>query len=179
MRNLPEGGKINRFRLFKLYQKSRRFCESKSGRSFAKVEEFKLDAVQLHGNESPSQCADIQVKDVEVIKAFSVDDSFDFAALDAYQESCNLLLFDAKGENYGGNGIRFNWELLKQYQGKLPFLLSGGIRLQDIKEIMVIQHSKFLGIDVNSGFEISPGVKDINEIEKMLKKVKSHEQVSS
>ncbi|MDA9563838.1 hypothetical protein N9R81_04085, partial [Flavobacteriales bacterium] len=83
------------------------------------------------------------------------------------------------GENYGGNGIRFNWELLKQYQGKLPFLLSGGIRLQDIKEIMVIQHSKFLGIDVNSGFEISPGVKDINEIEKMLKKVKSHEQVSS
>lgn len=132
----------------------------------AKAELFDLDVVQLHGDESSNQIEAL-AKDYEVIKAFSVDDNFDFN-LEAY-ESADYFLFDTKGRKRGGNGTKFNWDILQYYKGKTPFFLSGGINPEDAEEILKIDHPKFAGIDVNSGFEIEPGLKNVNGLKAFMK----------
>ena len=128
------------------------------------VEEYQLDGVQLHGNEPPEYCSELKRENIEVFKAFSVDDAFDFSKTNAFQKVCNYFLFDTKGKEYGGNGIKFNWEVLQKYKGKIPFLLSGGISKNDVFAIKNFKHNAFAGIDINSGFEIEPALKNINEI---------------
>ncbi|HSQ46471.1 MAG TPA: phosphoribosylanthranilate isomerase [Lutibacter sp.] len=128
------------------------------------VEKYKLDFVQLHGNETSEYCSALSAKNIKIIKAFSVDENFDFSATKPFEKCVSLFLFDTKGNNYGGNGIKFNWELLQNYTGKTPFLLSGGISKNDSAEIRKFKHPAFLGIDINSGFELEPGLKNINEI---------------
>ena len=123
-----------------------------------------LDFVQLHGNETPEYCSALSAKNIKIIKAFSVDENFDFSATKPFEKYVSLFLFDTKGNNYGGNGIKFNWELLQNYTGKIPFLLSGGISKNDSEEIKKFKHPAFLGIDINSGFELEPGLKNIKEI---------------
>ena len=129
-----------------------------------KKEEFGLDFIQLHGNESPDFCREVQYKAAPVIKAFRVDARFDFKILNAYEPVCNLFLFDAAGPKAGGNGLRFNWDLLKAYKGETPFLLSGGIDKSMAIAVKNFKHPAFLGVDINSGFEMSPGMKNITNI---------------
>lgn len=129
-----------------------------------KANQHTLDFVQLHGNESSEFCEKLAAKNIKIIKAFSVDENFDFSAIKPFEKCVSLFLFDTKGENYGGNGIKFNWELLQNYTGKTPFLLSGGISKNDSEEIKKFKHPAFLGIDINSGFELEPGLKNIKEI---------------
>jgi phosphoribosylanthranilate isomerase len=129
-----------------------------------KANKHTLDFVQLHGNETPEYCSALSEKNIKIIKAFSVDENFDFSATKPFEKCVSLFLFDTKGNNYGGNGIKFNWELLQNYTGKTPFLLSGGISKNDAEEIKKIKHPAFLGIDINSGFELEPGLKNIKEI---------------
>lgn len=139
----------------------------------------RLDYVQLHGDESPGYCASIQGF-VPVIKAFRVDDQFDFSVCDAYQEACDLFLFDAKGLRYGGNGTKFNWSLLANYQGPTPFFLSGGIGPEDVEAITSFTHPYLEGIDVNSGFELSPGEKDVQTLRRFINEVRLvDEKISS
>lgn len=131
------------------------------------VLKHKLNAVQLHGNESPEYCKAllrIGNQQIEILKAFSIDDDFDFSETEPYQAVCDFLLFDTKGKDYGGNGIKFNWDVLQKYKGKTPFLLSGGISKNDVFEIKNFKHHAFAGVDINSGFEIEPALKNINEI---------------
>lgn len=141
------------------------------------VEENKLDAVQLHGNESPAYIEELrnchfersrkissESHPLEVFKAFSVDDDFDFSKTEAYQKVCDYFLFDTKGKEYGGNGVKFNWQVLNNYKGEIPFLLSGGISKVDASKIQKISHKSFVGIDINSGFEIEPALKNIVNI---------------
>ena len=131
------------------------------------AEEHGLGAIQLHGNESPEYCEELKVlmiREVEIFKAFSVDDDFDFSITEAYQKMCDYLLFDTKGKEYGGNGVKFNWQVLDNYKGETPFLLSGGISKVDASEIRNISHKAFAGIDINSGFEIEPALKNIANI---------------
>jgi len=131
------------------------------------VEKYKLEAIQLHGNESLEYIEELIVlliRKVEIFKAFSVDDTFDFSKTDAYQKACDFLLFDTKGKDYGGNGVKFNWQILENYKGTTPFLLSGGISKVDASEIKKISHKAFVGIDINSGFEIEPALKNIANI---------------
>lgn len=136
-----------------------------------------LDCVQLHGDESPEYCEtllnshlersrkiDSESHQITIFKAFSVDEYFNFNITNQFEQSCNYFLFDTKGKEYGGNGIKFNWDLLQNYKGKTPFLLSGGISKKDVEEIKKIEHSAFEGIDINSGFEIVPALKNISEI---------------
>jgi phosphoribosylanthranilate isomerase len=138
--------------------------------------------VQLHGNETPEFCqklvnmftdrsrsekphhSELGLESFEIIKAFSVDENFNFEQTKPFEKYCKYFLFDAKGTNYGGNGIKFNWEMLQNYKGEVPFLLSGGITKKDANEIKRINHPKFIGVDVNSGFEIEPGLKNIQDI---------------
>lgn len=130
-----------------------------------KANKYQLDFVQLHGNETPEFCSALSAKkNIKIIKAFSVDENFDFSAIKSFEKHAALFLFDTKGNNYGGNGIKFNWELLQNYTGKTPFLLSGGISKNDAAEIKKMKHLAFLGIDINSGFELEPGLKNIKEI---------------
>jgi phosphoribosylanthranilate isomerase len=131
---------------------------------------FRLDYIQLHGNESPEFCKELAERGFKLIKAFSVFERFEFSVLAHYEPYCDYFLFDTRGKLPGGNGEVFNWNLLKKYEGTIPFFLSGGIDLQHIERIIDIQaeHPKLVGIDVNSRFEISPAMKDISKVNTLL-----------
>jgi len=147
------------------------------------VEEYQLDGVQLHGDETPEYCKKLRECHLErsretsseshiiqIIKAFSVDDDFDFSKTETYQKVCDYLLFDTKGKDYGGNGVKFNWKVLDNYKGETSFLLSGGISKNDASAILLFLRSQesnlCAGIDINSGFEIEPALKNIEDIKK-------------
>ncbi|MEM8900925.1 MAG: phosphoribosylanthranilate isomerase [Bacteroidota bacterium] len=128
-----------------------------------RIQDYQLDLVQLHGKESPAYCEEIRKVGVKVVKAFSIGkEGFDFGLLESYQHRVDYFLFDTKGKHPGGNGITFNWDILKQYQLDTHFWLSGGIKLEHVDAIHAIQHPKLMAIDVNSGFETEPGRKQID-----------------
>ena len=135
------------------------------------IQKFNLQAVQLHGSESPEYCAELS--NVEVIKVFSIKDEFNFNVLEPYEDVCDYFLFDTKGKLPGGNGYTFNWNVLNQYPSTKPYLLSGGIGLNEIEKIKgfkASEASKYCyALDVNSKFEIEPGLKNIEELEKFKK----------
>ena len=139
-----------------------------------KVEEYNLAMVQLHGNESVAFCEEV-AQHITIIKAFGVDDDFMFADTKSYLNCASYFLFDTKSPAYGGSGKKFNWHKLSEYEFDKPFLLSGGIQLEDIADIIDIDMPTFAGIDVNSGFEISPGNKDLEKINTMLKLIDDDE----
>jgi len=130
-----------------------------------KAKDFNLDYIQLHGNETPEFCKSLKEKGYKIIKAFNISENFNFEQLQAYETFCDYFLFDAFGKKAGGNGIIFNWELLRKYKGQTSFLLSGGIDHTMAQEIRNVNHSKLAGIDINSGFEIKSALKDIKKIE--------------
>ena len=127
-----------------------------------------LNAVQLHGNESPEMCQIIRMAGVEVIKAFPVDEEFDFHSIKRYRESCNSYLFDTKTPTYGGSGKKFNWELLNDQTFTKPVFLSGGIGLEDAESIVNLNNKSIKVIDINSRFEIEPGLKDVEAVKKFM-----------
>lgn len=156
-----------------------------------KIKQHDLYAVQLHGNESPEYCTKLREffhsalnlesrnynemlnqvehdKSIEVIKVFSIKDEFNFEILKPYEGIVDYFLFDTKGKLPGGNGYTFDWDVLKNYPSTTPYFLSGGIGLNEIKKIKEFKNnpvSKYCyAIDVNSKFEIEPGLKDIKEL---------------
>jgi len=129
------------------------------------VTAYRLKAVQLHGDESPEYCRSIR-GDVEVIKAFGVDASFDFSQLDAYSAVVDYFLFDTKTAQHGGSGKTFSWALLQNYTLSQPYFLSGGIGPESISELQQIDDNRLYAIDVNSRFETAPGLKDIEQLKK-------------
>ncbi|MEO1257749.1 MAG: phosphoribosylanthranilate isomerase [Bacteroidota bacterium] len=139
----------------------------------AVVEKYELNAVQLHGDESVEFCEKLKDENIQVIKVFSVHDEFDFNQTKKYDSVVDLFLFDTKGKERGGNGIAFNWEILKKYNGEKPFFLSGGIGPEDAAEIKKINHPKLYGVDINSRFEVEPGLKNIKTVELFFKKLKN------
>lgn len=153
------------------------FVNSNPGHILNMVKKYDLQYVQLHGNEMPDICRSIRQKGVSVIKAFSIDEKFNFAMLNNYKSFCDLFLFDTKGDNPGGNGTTFDWKLLSKYDNEKPFLLSGGIDLENIEEIISLSQTlPIYGIDVNSRFETEPGIKDIAKLEELFSLVRVKEQ---
>ncbi len=136
------------------------------------VEEYKLGYVQLHGDEFPQYCGELKKKGLKVIKAFQVSNSFDFKKVEAFEGQIDFALFDTKTPNYGGSGEKFDWTLLNSYKLNIPFFLSGGIDLDDIDAIEKLDLRQLFGIDVNSKFEVSPGLKDIEKLLALKKKIK-------
>ncbi|MEN8880979.1 MAG: phosphoribosylanthranilate isomerase [Polaribacter sp.] len=159
------------------------------------VEEYRLDAIQLHGDESVSYILDlkqqlannralfieenkqikkkknqhyISKKEVEIIKVFGIKDEFNFSALQPYLDVVDYFLFDTKGKERGGNGVKFDWSVLENYPYKKPFFLSGGISLNDLEQLQIVLKSNLpiYALDVNSKFESKPGVKKTEELEK-------------
>lgn len=131
-----------------------------------------FQVAQLHGNESPEYCRLIQESGLTVFKAFSVDESFDFKQLSGYAEVCDYFLFDTKGHLPGGTGQKFNWQLLENYRLGVPFFLSGGIGPGDVEAVQGFRHPQLFGIDINSGFEISPALKDVEKVRIFIEKVR-------
>lgn len=134
---------------------------------------YNLNGVQLHGSESPETCKTIRSSGLIVFKAFSITDDFDFEQTEAYSSSCRFFVFDASGDGWGGNGIRFNWEKLQSYKGETPFLLSGGIKAEDILELKALKHPYLTGFDINSNFEIQPGEKDVKKVKRFISNIRS------
>ena len=135
---------------------------------YSKIKKYDIDLIQLHGNESPEFCKNLKDSKIEIIKVFSVDDDFDFDELEPFENVCDYFLFDTKGKLHGGNGVTFNWQILEKYKSKKPLFLSGGIGIEEIEKIKNLNLAIF-AIDVNSKFEIKPGLKNIE----LLKKLKN------
>ncbi len=124
-----------------------------------------LQIVQLHGEESTKVCKSLKMSDLEVWKAFGVDKDFDFETTTGYANCCDKFLFDTKGKNRGGNGVAFDWGLLEKYRGEVPFVLSGGIDLRFTIYDLRLGAGKIPSVlDINSRFEIEPGLKDFELI---------------
>jgi phosphoribosylanthranilate isomerase len=129
------------------------------------VEKYQLDFVQLHGHESADYCSMVKKQDIGVIKAFSMSDEFDFNSMEQYHSTVDYFLFDTKTIHHGGSGKTFNWELLKKYDLEKEYFLSGGIGLDNLADLKFINMSKIHALDVNSRFEVRPGLKDLRMLE--------------
>jgi phosphoribosylanthranilate isomerase len=133
--------------------------------------DYRLDYIQLHGQESPEQISHLSplTSHLSIIKAFNIATAEDLLQTQPYEGVADLFLFDTKGKSVGGNGEKFDWDVLDAYHGSTPFLLSGGIGPDDAERVNAFHHPKCIGIDLNSRFELSPGLKDINKLKDFLK----------
>ena len=126
-----------------------------------------MNVIQLHGNENPEFCRNLKMENIEIIKVFSVNDDFNFSSLEPFENVCDYFLFDTKGKLPGGNGITFNWQILEKYKSQKPFFLSGGIGIEEIENIKKL-NLPIYAIDVNSKFEIEPGLKNIEHLKQLV-----------
>ncbi|WP_441801748.1 phosphoribosylanthranilate isomerase [Leeuwenhoekiella sp. W20_SRS_FM14] len=159
-----------------------------------KIQQFGFEVIQLHGSESPEYCAELKTRHaelvsashpnlgmtvqnaVEVWKVFSIKDTFDFSILEDYEAVVDKFLFDTKGKEKGGNGYTFDWKVLKSYLSQKLFILSGGIGLAEIssvKEFLQLNLPLY-AIDVNSKFELEPGLKNIEELKNLVSALKKN-----
>ncbi len=140
------------------------------------AEEYKLEALQLHGDESVAYIQEIKkhLPKVEIIKVFGIKDTFDFSILEEYESAVDYFLFDTKGKERGGNGVVFDWTVLKNYPSTKPFFLSGGIGLEEVTAVKEISKNNLpiYAIDVNSKFETEPGLKSIKKLKKFKEQIK-------
>ena len=152
-----------------------------------KIKQFQFDVIQLHGSETPEYCKTLQSgcliersrdmveatpsNTLELWKVFSIKDQFDFSVLEAYEDVVDKFLFDTKGKEKGGNGYTFDWSVLQDYPSQKPFMLSGGIGLEEIPAVNELKKTKLplFGIDVNSKFEDKPGLKNIEALKSLFK----------
>ena len=140
-----------------------------------RVVNYHLDYVQLHGNEPREMCENLRLTldpdirpGIKIIKAINVSDASDIQKYKEYVGAVDLFLFDTKCKTVGGSGRQFDWQVLEQYDGEIPFLLSGGIGPEDASRLHAFHHPKCIGIDLNSRFEIEPGVKDVEKLKGFL-----------
>lgn len=133
-----------------------------------------LDRIQLHGDERPEYCRSLHDDGFKIIRAFRLHTEFDFKQTAAYAPFCRMFLFDTASSSFGGSGEKFDWKILQYYTGEIPFLLGGGLAPEDAGRIKAFNHPAFAGIDLNSRFEKSPGVKDIALLENFIHQIKSN-----
>ena len=130
-----------------------------------------LDFIQLHGDETPGSCFKLKETGIRVIKAFRIDDKFNPDCTTPYHGAADFFLFDTKANLQGGTGKKFNWQKLQKYSGDTPFFLSGGIKPGDAWAIRDIEHPFLYGIDLNSGFEDEPGLKNIGLLKQFIQEI--------
>jgi len=139
----------------------------------AACRDLSINIVQLHGDESPDFCRSFREKGFRVIKAFRVGQGLDRKEMDRYADACDFLLLDASGEGFGGTGRQFDWGQLRDYNTPLPFFLSGGIGPGDAGRIMAMDIPSLYAVDLNSRFELKPGVKNKQDLETFIRHIRT------
>ena len=143
------------------------------------AKKLSLKGVQLHANEDAKYIQQLKVElpDTLIIKAVAIATTDDLFHLDRFDRWVDLFIFDTKGKLPGGNGTQFDWNILSNYKGTTPFLLSGGIGPGDINAIRnfkkQLNHPQFIGVDLNSKFEDSPGVKNVEKLTNFVTSLKN------
>lgn len=132
-----------------------------------------FNIVQLHGNEDFSYCRRLKASGFRVIKAFRIGKEIDPEFINLFSEVCDYYLFDTESRAYGGSGKKFNWKFLNGIKLNKPFFLSGGIGPDDVHELKKITNSMFYAVDINSRFEISPGIKDVGKVKVFVERIKT------
>jgi phosphoribosylanthranilate isomerase len=136
------------------------------------VERYELDAVQLHGTESPELCGLLQQSGIEVIKAFGIDSTFDFNTLTEFNPVVDYFLFDTKTAQHGGSGQLFDWSILKNYNLDKGYFLSGGLSAEQLSELLKYEDPRLYALDLNSRFELEPGLKNIPQLTSFFNAIK-------
>ena len=147
------------------------FVNAALGEMLHCAKRYQFNVLQLHGEESPAVCERLRKEGFLIWKALPVLSAEDVRRSADYAATCDRFLFDAKSPQYGGVGKHFPWELLVHYDGPTPFFLSGGIAPEDLSLLRQFSHPRFEGIDLNSRFEIAPGLKDISKIQEFLQQL--------
>lgn len=149
------------------------FVDASTDEITKKIHDFSLNAIQLHGNESPEQISHLLslTSHLSIIKAFNIATAEDLKSTASYTGLADYFLFDTKGPSVGGNGEKFDWSVLDSYESETPFLLSGGIGPDDAARVSSFRHPKCAGIDLNSKFESSPAYKDVTTLSRFLNEI--------
>lgn len=147
------------------------FVDAQPREMLRTAERFGLRWLQLHGDESPETCAALRQRGYGIIKAIRIATAADLAAARDYEGCADYLLFDTRCDGYGGSGRRFDWTALDAYTGSTPFLVSGGLDAECAEAVKRFAHPRFAGVDLNSGFETAPAVKDVGKLEKFIPKI--------
>lgn len=144
-----------------------------------RVYNYKLDIVQLHGSENTVMIDNLRRTldpdihpNIKIMKALNINTADDVAKYKDYEGHVDYFLFDTKTPLKGGSGEQFDWSVLDAYDGKTPFLLSGGIGPDDAERIREFSHPQCIGIDLNSKFETSPAFKDVEKLRKFIEQVR-------
>ena len=139
------------------------------------VRNYGLDYIQLHGKESSDDIESIKsllTPEIKIIKAISIHNVDDVKRWKDYFGKVDFFLFDTQCKTYGGSGAQFDWSVLEAYDGDIPFFLSGGIGPDDAERVLSFKHPMMIGIDLNSRFEISPALKDVDLLRPFIRKIK-------
>jgi len=148
------------------------FVNERTDKIIETLNKHDINIVQLHGDENIEFCKELKKKNFTIIKAFNISKKFDFKYINKFNKYCDYYLFDTKGNYPGGNGFKFNWQILKSYNEVIPYFLSGGIGIEDANEIIEFSRTKAgrfcVAIDINSKCEVKPGVKNINKIKNLI-----------
>lgn len=147
------------------------FVNEELEKVIAYIIKYNLKAVQLHGQESAAFCAAVKETGATVIKAFGIAEDFDFTTLEAYLPVVDYFLFDTQTSVHGGSGKTFDWTLLSNYIYDKPYFLSGGIGLEQTVALKEINDSRLYAIDVNSRFELAPGLKDVAQLKEFIEEM--------
>jgi len=131
-----------------------------------------LEMIQLHGNEPPAACKELKSSGLTVVKTFNIGDDFNFEKLEKYASVCDYFLFDTKSPLHGGTGKKFDWKRLEEYSMDKPFFLSGGIGPEDADAVKSFVNRGLYAVDINSRFEITPGIKDADKVRKFINDIK-------
>ncbi|MGL5274121.1 MULTISPECIES: phosphoribosylanthranilate isomerase [Myroides] len=142
-----------------------------------RITQYHLDYVQLHGDESPEDCAYYKDKGIKVIKAFSIGQVADLEMVAPYSNYCDLFIFDTPTSDYGGSGLSFDWDVLKHYRQDTPYLLSGGLGLHNIESALLLRDDRLIGFDLNSKLENDQHHKDITLVRELVKNIREYERI--
>ncbi|WP_455671973.1 phosphoribosylanthranilate isomerase [Phocaeicola sp.] len=149
------------------------FVNERTEAILLKAKQFNLHYIQLHGKETPEQCRKLKAAGLGTIKVFSISRAEDLQPTICYEGICDYFLFDTACPGYGGSGKAFDWNVLAAYQGNTPFLLSGGLNPAGIESLKAFHHPAWAGVDLNSGFETAPGMKDATLLQTFIEQIKN------
>ena len=149
------------------------FVNLPAGDTLSSCRQMGIRTVQLHGDESPDYCKEMQDNGMCVIKVFSIGSQDGFKGMSAYHDSCDFYLLDTASEEYGGSGKQFDWKRLNEYDQDKPFFLSGGIGPGDAERILELKHPELFGVDLSSRFETEPGIKSRDELAVFIRKIRT------